>query len=246
MNRQNSRQKNRYQLEYKWGKAQIKGTVTIQKSPSGTEEAHHLRVGAKTIGYYKRSDANPKGETSLSEDPLESIGKGNLLSGVLLSFAMEGLKDEKNQSIEYKDFFKFGSPIRLWKGTGCISLQSALDRIQVELNEVARVREQLGGATPPENSLDALRVHVQREPSVRAAIDEACREWIAGRPWPQMNFDMACFVWDRLYEAGLFGAWLRTHGFHSDRTEPQILEFLLVEHWTNLGYARLKTRLAAS
>ena len=94
-----------YKLEYKWGKVVIKAIITIQKSPDGKRETHHLRVGAKTIGYFKRGVANPEGETSLGEQPLKPIGNGNLLAGVLLWFALKQIKNEENQIPEYRDFF---------------------------------------------------------------------------------------------------------------------------------------------
>src|SRR5208282_1615145 len=106
-----------------------------------------------------------------------------------------------------------------------MSLQSALVRIHVELEYVGDIRERHPEkANHPENSLEAARQrlteHLRRESSVRAAIDAACHEWIANRPWPLTDWWTATFVWDRLYEANLFGSWLQAHGFYAaDRTE---------------------------
>lgn len=128
-----------------------------------------------------------------------------------------------------------------------MSLQSALVRIRAELETLNAILDKkrpkrLG------NSFEAKRKrlieHVQREPAIRVAIDDACRERIAGRPWPKMDWWTATFVWDRLYEAELFGLWMCAHGFYAaDRTQTEILDILLIAHWTDLGMIRLKSRV---
>jgi hypothetical protein len=76
-----------YELEYTWGESEIKGTVTVRKSESGSEI--HLpftltRDGETVVGVYRRQGPEDQGETYLEGDPKHPIGKGNLLAGILL------------------------------------------------------------------------------------------------------------------------------------------------------------------
>ena len=76
-----------YELEYTWGENEIKGTVTVRKSDSGSE-LHQLFVitkhGETVVGEYRREGPQAQGETFIEGDPKNPIGKGNLLAGVLL------------------------------------------------------------------------------------------------------------------------------------------------------------------
>lgn len=91
-----------------------------------------------------------------------------------------------------------------------MSLQSALVRIRAARESAdGTPAAHLDIAGRIENNLEVFRPrlieHIRREPSVRARIDEACWKWIEKGSWPAMNPELATFVWDRLYEADIFG-----------------------------------------
>jgi hypothetical protein len=88
-----------------------------------------------------------------------------------------------------------------------------------------------------------MDARIAREPSVRAAIDEACRLWSAGHGWPRMDEETSVFVWDRLVEARSFAEFLATQSARvPDRTEPDVLAWLLIDYWVMAGFYRWYAR----
>jgi len=129
-----------------------------------------------------------------------------------------------------------------------MSLQKALVIVNSGLESLRVVLETHPGAEEPPENIEVARQrfieHVQNEASVRDQVDQICRGWIADGDWPEMDWATGTFVWDRLYEANLFGRWMCAYGFYAaDRTEAEILEILLLAHWADLGITRLRTRL---
>lgn len=130
-----------------------------------------------------------------------------------------------------------------------MGLKRVLVKLDAELAAVTRIRAR------PETTYRRGNIHgrslksildnaAKWEPAIRDTIDQACRNWIAGRPWPQMDADTAYFVWERFFEASSFGNRLYARGFRPvHRSDPQILAFLLIEHWAAYGSIRLKTRV---
>lgn len=89
-----------YELEYKWGKVKIKGTV--RKSKIGNREIHRLSVGITTLGTFEWSERDTQGKTSLAHNS-KTIGKGNLLAGILLIYAFKQAREETPFTL--KEFF---------------------------------------------------------------------------------------------------------------------------------------------
>ena len=87
---------------------------------------------------------------------------------------------------------------------------------------------------------------VAREPSLRSAIDTACRQWAAGEPWPLSDAETSVFLWDRVVEARTFARWLVERHARVDGDSPQsVLTWLLVDYWVLAGFYRWYARLWA-
>lgn len=88
---------------------------------------------------------------------------------------------------------------------------------------------------------------VDREPSVRPLIDKACRHWINSGAWPDdLGGDLFAFAFYRIVEAQWFAGEHKEHpAFSENSDERQILESLLVHHWSFAGVERWKSNIDA-
>ena len=112
------------------------------------------------------------------------------------------------------------------------SLKAALDRLQSEINASRRTAMAVQGY-----SRDEFAEYLDRETSVRAVIDEACRHWIS-------NGDLAVFVLDRVLHAYRFAGLLCLNGFEQNlKNANEVLEFFLIEDWKENGILRLSGKL---
>jgi hypothetical protein len=119
------------------------------------------------------------------------------------------------------------------------SLKAALDRLQSEINASRRTAMAVQGY-----SRDEFAEYLDRETSVRAVIDEACRHWISNGSWLNMQPDLAVFVLDRVLHAYRFAGLLCLNGFEQNlKNANEVLEFFLIEDWKENGILRLSGKL---
>ena len=83
---------------------------------------------------------------------------------------------------------------------------------------------------------DYFAARIAREPEIRDAISECCREWIRGRQFRPFDVELGFFFYDRFYYGHVFGSWLQESGasFES-KTEPEILAWLLIDSWERVS-----------
>jgi len=125
-------------------------------------------------------------------------------------------------------------------------LKSSVDRLAAELKACHRAREAQQESSR-QTVQQRLLHEIQREPSLREAIDEACRVWLSGGSWPKMSEHVAAvLVWERLNEGYLLGGNLWHQGFRVEqKSENDVLLYLLVDSWAANGVFRLRARLNA-
>ena len=120
------------------------------------------------------------------------------------------------------------------------TLKNAIDLVQVELKSAhsARASRQDSGGV-------RLRSEIAEEPGLRKLIDEICLDWIENRRWPISPPNIAVLIWERLYTAWTFGAFLYQQGGlrAEQKSENEILVFLLIKTWEAVGVFRLRSRL---
>jgi hypothetical protein len=97
----------KYTLEYQWGKAEIKGDVEIRTNAFNGDatQFHYLSVGGDDIARYVRRRKGKvwdEGKTILDHGMI-TIGKGNLLAGVLLTYWLKN--ERKQRRFSLKEFF---------------------------------------------------------------------------------------------------------------------------------------------
>jgi hypothetical protein len=92
-----------------------------------------------------------------------------------------------------------------------------------------------------------MQRRVAREPSVRAAIDEACLRWIQEGKWSRCDAEMSVYYWDRVVEAHIFAQWLvERQARVDDDSGDEVLRWLLVDYWVLAGFYRWYARLWAA
>ena len=121
------------------------------------------------------------------------------------------------------------------------ALNDALERLRVE---VEKADTQLGSLSPDER-VQGVRDKLSKEPSLRAAIDEAVSGWADWKPLPLVSdTHTALLLWDRFYFAHNFGSWLFEAGFRNEvKNEQEILKWLLIDCWQHVGILRWKLTL---
>lgn len=119
-------------------------------------------------------------------------------------------------------------------------LKDAIDLVQAELKAThsARASRQDSGGV-------SLRSEIAEEPGLRHLIDEACLDWIENRRWPISEPNIAVLIWERLNTAWIFGAFLYQQGGlrAEQKSENEMLVFLLIKTWEAVGVFRLRSRL---
>lgn len=125
------------------------------------------------------------------------------------------------------------------------ALQAAVLRLETEFNGASAARD-FRTKSSPGTPRERLLARIPREPSLRHAIDEACRLWAEQKPWPRMEPATAEFVWDRIVESRMFAQWLSANGARFDgQTEQGVLTWLLVDYWAFAGCFRWRARIDA-
>jgi hypothetical protein len=119
----------------------------------------------------------------------------------------------------------------------------AMARLESEFGQSALARE-LHRDISKGSARERMQGRILREPSIREAIDTACREWAKGHPWPMTDAETAVFLWDRVVEARVFGQWLTDRGARVDGDSGQeVLTWLLVDYWVLAGFYRWHARI---
>jgi hypothetical protein len=92
-------------LKFDWGDFKPSGTVRI--TAVGPKTIHELSfLGRPVATFEKRADeSDDEGQTRLVEGN-EIVGKGNLLSGVLLWLGLNEAKKERAHKAAFRDFFR--------------------------------------------------------------------------------------------------------------------------------------------
>jgi len=99
-------------------------------------------------------------------------------------------------------------------------------------------------ASGPDTPRENLIRRIQQEKELRQKHDEACRYWIEHRGWPSMPQHEALILWERVCEVYMLAELLYRGGLRSDeKTEAEILEFLLISGWESVGVHRFRARL---
>ena len=118
------------------------------------------------------------------------------------------------------------------------ALQAALDRLASEFRAGALARIHLQESSL-ETTRERMERRVAREPSVRVAIDEACRRWIQTGGWKGCDAETSVFYWDRIVGARTFAQWLVERRARVDGDSPdEVLRWLLVDYWVLAGIYR--------
>src|ERR1035438_3618657 len=83
---------------------------------------------------------------------------------------------------------------------------------------------------------DYFAARIAREPAIRDAISECCRESIRGRQFRPLDVELGFFFYDRFHYGHVFGSWLQDGGasFES-KTESEILAWLLIDSWERVS-----------
>lgn len=119
-------------------------------------------------------------------------------------------------------------------------LQQATDMIQTQYFEAMKarhtevVRESIpaDGQPPPPHRL-------VREPLIRHAVDDACREFARTGKFPLMADETAVFVWDRFEHAYALCGWAERQGVQFPlKSTADLLRLFLVEFWFYSGHLR--------
>jgi hypothetical protein len=118
-------------------------------------------------------------------------------------------------------------------------------KLELENTQAARVIQ--SGRIPQDEKKHELEGRVAREFLERKEVDAACLHWIETGNWPKPKHhpDVILHYWDRLFEAYQFTSWLYVNGFVPlpEKTEKELMEFLLIQHWVEIGVRRKKAQL---
>jgi hypothetical protein len=92
------------------------------------------------------------------------------------------------------------------------------------------------------DAFDDVLDRIQAEAAHRPIIDKVCREWIASFEWPpQLAPEESMLIWDRVREAEKFCGFLIEAGMASEKVVSELLEWLLISYWHNLGVLHWRT-----
>jgi hypothetical protein len=121
------------------------------------------------------------------------------------------------------------------------AFRAVLKRLSTELVKSHPEKVKFAANTPLEKRKMMHADQVLREPFLRAVIDDACRFWVANDRWPLMEHENAVLVWERVYQANLFGSCLFVKGFLNRKMKPdELLLFLLIDVWEGWGIHRFQ------
>jgi hypothetical protein len=121
------------------------------------------------------------------------------------------------------------------------AFRAALKRLSGELVKVHSVKVKFAASTPVDERKRLHARQVGREPLLRKAIDDACRFWVANNRWPLMENANAALIWERLYQANLFGSCIFVKGFSNRKMTPdELLLLLLIQVWEGWGVYRFR------
>lgn len=123
-------------------------------------------------------------------------------------------------------------------------LKSARDRLKAEIQNADSARDILLASEEEIDPRERHAAKTAKEPALRGAIDQMCREWVNDSPRTvQPDKDAAVLFWDRFVEAEAIASYLLLYGFDSPiQQEGQMLELLLIEFWENIGVYRWKAK----
>lgn len=115
-------------------------------------------------------------------------------------------------------------------------LEMAFQKLESVLKNSSAARTSLQGNSSAEETRNRFAARIDREPRIRDAIDEGCREFAAGRPWPKADPETTVFFWDRVEAAYGLAGWLRQNSFVGpDVSLESMLTLLLVDYWQQAG-----------
>jgi|SRR5208282_1619934 hypothetical protein len=122
---------------------------------------------------------------------------------------------------------------------------NALGRLRVEVEKADNRADNLLRNLSADARIEQVRLKLSKEPSLRAAIDEAVSVWAEGKPLPLVpERDTRLLIWDRFFFAHNFGSWLFATGFRNElKDEQEILKWLLIDCWLHYGILRWKLTL---
>ena len=123
-------------------------------------------------------------------------------------------------------------------------LKLAVAKLDEEVRKADPALAATQGNPNADESRQLLVARITGHGEMRDAIDNACRGWASGKPWPRMEAETAVLIWDRLVEAWRFAEWLQDRGFlTTGHTVQSLLELLLIEYWGAVGFHRFRDRL---
>lgn len=127
------------------------------------------------------------------------------------------------------------------------AFENVIAALKLELEKTQAARATHAARIPPDDKKHDLQGRVAREFLERKEVDEACRHWIKTGLWPEPKHfpDTVLYFWDRIFEAYQFGCWIYQNGFVPEpkKTEKQLMEFLLIQAWLEIGVRRKKAQL---
>lgn len=128
----------------------------------------------------------------------------------------------------------------------CDVFVGALDRLKREGEKADSAVTILLGNVSADQRREQVRGKLSKEPSLRAAIDEAVAGWAEGKPLPVVSDDRdtGLLIWDRFFFARNFASWLSEAGFRNElKGQQDILKWLLIDCWREVGILRWKMTL---
>ncbi len=104
--------------------------------------------------------------------------------------------------------------------------------------------------THPDPEILMLQL-ISEEAELAASIDAICLKWVETREFPRLQRSeadrAAVFVWDRFFHACTLARWLRAGGCQIfNKSEPQVLAWLLCDCWSCYGRMAWRARPAIS
>ncbi|HWW00476.1 MAG TPA: hypothetical protein VNZ64_12325 [Candidatus Acidoferrum sp.] len=114
------------------------------------------------------------------------------------------------------------------------NLQHALERLRATLRPAVPLAVKSRQKSPIRNR-ELISAKIAKESVLRGPISESLREWVNSGCLPKMSKEDALFLWDRFLHASAFGGWLQKGGFYSERPESDVLIWLLIESWDQVG-----------
>jgi len=116
-----------------------------------------------------------------------------------------------------------------------VTLNTALQKLNEQLYKATQVPD----IFERETGRAAFQRRIQREPELRAVIDEACKQFAKSGSLPLADPEAGFFVLDRFAEASHCG---RIMGDFAN-TEGPWLQWLLVDYWHLAGILRWRDRI---